>query len=189
MIHKLSSFFYKIASLRNTLLFLVLFILTINVLFPLLSNMLGMPQENVSPDTAFFYTADQLYQIMDTYDESGLHASAVSHWTADLIFPIVYLFSFATLISFTMQRGFPKSTWLVQMNLVPLGMFIFDLLENTGLTILFIQYPHRLLWPARLTSVISAIKWLLAGLTILLILIGLCGTLFNLSRSKRPTKK
>ena len=185
----LSDYFHKIASLRNTLLLLVLFILTINVLFPLLSNMLGVPQENVSPDTEFFYTVNQLYQIIDTYDESGLRAAAAAHWTADLIFPIVYLFSFATLISYTMQRGFPKRAWLMRMNLVPLGMFLFDLLENTGLTILFLRYPQKLIWPARLTSVISAIKWLFAGLTVLLIVTGLCGMMFNANKSKRATTK
>ncbi len=189
MIHKLSAFFHRIANLHNTLLLLVLFILTINVLFPLISNMLEVPQENKSPDTEFFYTADQLYQIIDTYDESGRHAAAAAHWTADLIFPIVYLFSFATLISYTMQRGFPKSIWLMRMNLVPLGMLLFDLLENTGLTILFLQYPHRLLWLAHLTSAISAIKWLFAGLTVLLIVTGLCGMMFNANKSKRATTK
>lgn len=77
----------------------------------------------------------------------------------------------------------------MRMNLVPLGMLLFDLLENTGLTILFLQYPHRLLWLAHLTSAISAIKWLFAGLTVLLIVTGLCGMMFNANKSKRATTK
>ena len=182
MLSKLSAYLHKIATLRNTLIFLLLFVLTISVIFPFFANLLGLPEELESADTKYFYSTSDLYEIIDTYDEPARKASAIFHFTADLIFPLVYLFSFGTLISMTLSRGFPDSAWLQRANLVPLWLLVFDLLENSGLAILFLRYPEKLMGLARLTSFISAIKWCLSGLTVLLVLIGLLGMLYRAFR-------
>jgi len=182
----LSAFLHKIASLRNTLVFLLLFVLTTSMVFPFIGNLLGLPEELESADTTYFYSANDLYEIIDTYDEPARRASAIFHFTADLIFPLVYLFSFGTLISLTLSRGFPNTDWLRRANLVPFWLLIFDLLENSGLAFLFLRYPQQFMGLARLTSFISAVKWCLSGLTVLLVVIGLLGMLYRAFSKSRP---
>jgi len=186
MANKFSAYLYQITNVKTVILFLLLFFITIGVIFPLISNMLGLPEDLESADTAFNYNVDELYEIIETYDPPARKASAVFHFSADLIFPIVYLFSFGTLISFTLSQGLPKSTWLQRANLTPLFLFVFDLLENTGLAILFTRYPTKLLGLARVTSFISVIKWCLSGLSVILVLVGLLGMLLNIFKPIHP---
>jgi len=186
MLNKFSAYLHKIATLQNTLIFLLLFFLTVSLVFPFIGGLLGLPEELESADTTYFYSANDLYEIIETYDEPSRRASAIFHFTADLIFPLVYLFSFGTLISLTLSRGFPNTDWLRRANLVPFWLLIFDLLENSGLAFLFLRYPQQHMGLARLTSFISAIKWCLSGLTVLLVAIGLLGMLYRAFSKSSP---
>jgi tryptophan-rich sensory protein len=122
-----------------------------------------------SPDTAVFYGPRLLEGIIETYDEEGRDHYIMSRLTFDLVWPVIYT---AVLISMLSMLYRFESGPLGLSNLVPLGVFAFDLLENTTVSILmatFPSLPEALLW---LSAIFSALKWLCLAFSVLLVLLG-----------------
>jgi len=184
---KLSSFLDRIATLRITLLVFVLFLLTTNVIFPWASARLGIPPDAIILDTQLTYSPAKLYQIIDTYGEAERQAHALFHLTADVVFPIVYLFALGTLISYTFQQAFPEQNRLRRLNLAPFWLMVFDFLENTGLIILLQAYPRQLPTIAHLTGWITTLKWCLSAFSMLIVLVGIIGMFYRWVKYRNKT--
>ena len=132
-----------------------------------------------SPDTAVFYGPRLLEGIIETYAEEGRDHYVTSRLTFDLAFPVIYT---AVLISMLSMLYRYESGPLGLSNLVPLGVFAFDLLENTTVSILMATYPslpEALLW---ISALFSGLKWVLLAFTVALVCFGIFKTL-----SKRRT--
>lgn len=157
----MNAFLEKNATRRNILILIVLMVI-MEILF---SVILPKGEHAKSLDTQFVYNADDAYEIMGNYTDSMRHTYILGEVTLDLIFPIIYTLLFSFLIFFLF-----KNTTLA---LFPLIQMIFDYLENTGIVIMLSAWPNKLMGLASATSVFSLIKWTLAGLTILLIFVGL----------------
>ena len=99
--------------------------------------------------------------------------------TVDIIYPIVYLFFFGLLISWLFQRGFASTSPMRKFNIVPLGAWFFDLLENVIIVILLSIYPSQPTALAWILVLLSTVKWFFAGASMLLILVGLVMALKN----------
>jgi len=187
---KLSNLLRRMAKGWVVLLFLVLFILTTSVVFPFFANLLDIPDEGVeSIDTKMYYSPAELYDMMEAYGEVGRRGYAQSHLTADLIFPLVYSFFFGTAISFTFLRAFPAESGFQMLNLVPFGLFAFDLLENTLLVILLLSFPAQLTVLAFAAGVVTAVKWLFSAASVLLPFIGLGAWVVRLLRRRGTNRK
>jgi hypothetical protein len=173
MVTRFSDQLVKLATGRNLLLLCLLFLLTTSVIFPLMSSLIDDPAGELEKiDTKLYYSPEDLYEIMEPYGEQGRRVYALSHLTADVLFPLVYAFFFGLLISYLFQRGFPKESWVHRLNLVPFGLLIFDLIENLGVVILLLAYPTRMVGLALLTGLVTSAKWMLAGITVTLPLVG-----------------
>jgi len=181
---RLSAFVHRIAKSWVVLLSLVLFVLTTAVLFPFFADLLHVPEEAESIDTQFFYSPDRLYEIISAYDAQGRRGYALSHLTADLIFPLVYTFLFSTAISFTFRRAFPVDSPLQRLNLMPFGLMAADLIENTLLVALLLSFPKRLNSLAMAAGVVTAVKWLFSAAAVLLLFLGAAAWLGNAFRRK-----
>jgi len=72
---------------------------------------------------------------------------------------------FAFMIQLLYRRG--------KLALFPFTALIADLLENTGLVIMMILWPEKLLWLAAATSFFSALKWILVLATSLITATGI----------------
>jgi hypothetical protein len=59
------------------------------------------------------------------------------------------------------------------LNSLPLGGWLFDLLENLGIVTMLSVFPSTLAPLAWVSAIATLIKWLFAGATIVLILVGL----------------
>jgi hypothetical protein len=116
-----------------------------------------------SPDLTFFYTPDDLYQMAEEYGDDGRQAYIQSRWTFDLIFPLVYSAYLTFGISWFIQRldGWADGWKLT--NLLPLLGGIFDLLENSGATVVMSIFPNRSEFALIFTSIVSPIKWILVS--------------------------
>ncbi|MBI9047585.1 MAG: hypothetical protein JEZ06_24080 [Anaerolineaceae bacterium] len=148
--------------------FLILFMLTTSILFPWASNKLSIPQGVEKIDTQQFYSADKFYEIIETYGPAGRSGYAISHFTSDLVFPIVYTLFFGLWIAWALRKILPgKSKWHL-LNLTPLALFVFDLMENTLVTILLLTYPSRMNWLASISGFVTAIKWFFSAASVLL---------------------
>lgn len=173
MVTRFSDLLIRQANGWNLLIFFVLFILTTSVIFPLMSSLIESPAEELgSIDTQLYYTPQEFYEIIEPYGDQGRRVYALSHLTADILFPLVYAFFFGLLIAYVFQRTFPTDSWVQRLNLAPFVLLIFDLIENLSVVILLLAYPAQLLGLARFTGIITSVKWILAGITMVLPLTG-----------------
>jgi hypothetical protein len=180
MIKKVSQKFYGWA--KGWLIF-VLFLLDgffAGFLLPLIQGMMQGGQGDIQPlDLMFFATPDKLFAMIEKYGDANRVFYRNVELTVDIIYPIVYLFFFGLLISWLFQRGFASTSPMRKYNAVPLGAWFFDLLENICIVILISVFPSQPAALGWLLFLLSSIKWLFAGASILLILIGLVMAIRN----------
>ena len=130
-------------------------------------------------DLQLFYTPDKVYAMVASYGEEGRASYRAFELTGDIIYPIVYTLFFALLITWLFQGGFPAGSKMQKLNVVPFGGWLFDLLENLGIVAMLSVYPSTPVALAWISAMFTLVKWLFAGATIILILIGLVMTLKN----------
>jgi hypothetical protein len=130
-------------------------------------------------DLQFFYTAERAYSMVASYGEEARAFYRRFELTGDIIYPIVTSFLLALLITWLFQRGFAPDHGMQKLNVVPVGAWLFDLLENIGIVTMLSIYPATHAALAWITGLFTLIKWLFAGVTIILILIGLVMALKN----------
>jgi hypothetical protein len=130
-------------------------------------------------DLQLFYTPEKVYSMVESYGEAGRASYRAFELTGDIIYPIVYTLFFSLFITWLFQRGFPPNSKMQALNVVPLGGWLFDLLENLGIITMlsvFPSTPDALAW---ITAIATLIKWLFAAATIILILVGLVKAAMN----------
>jgi len=113
-----------------------------------------------SPDTSFFYTSTDLYNMAEAYGPDGRAAYVRARFTFDLIFPLSYLFFLATSISWVMKRAVQdeNSRWRL-LNLFPIFGALFDYLENISTSIVMANYPQQTFLFDSLAPIFTLIKW------------------------------
>ena len=116
-----------------------------------------------SPDTSFYYTPEDLYQIAGEYGEDGRQAYIRIRWTFDLIFPLIYTTFLAIGISWFSQRltGWGESWKLL--NLVPIFGGVLDFLENSATSLVMASYPVKSSILLVSASIITPLKWVLVS--------------------------
>ena len=146
---------------------LVLILLGIFIFF----NLFIMPSltgdQKVTPlDLQFAYTPTEAYELIDTYSDETRKNYVLGEMTKDLAYPVVYTL-FMSLLILLLYPNQWKLAWF------PYSIFISDLLENTGIITLLLNYPDRLPTIAWMTSVITTVKWVLVLVAIIIIINGL----------------
>lgn len=136
-----------------------------------------------SIDLLFFYTPPKVYGMVAAYGEQGRAIYRTGELTTDILYPIVYTLFLSLLISWSFQRAFAAESKLQRLNLVPIGAWFFDLLENLGIVSMLSIYPSTPAALAWVTTVFTTIKWLFAGASMLLALSG--GAIVLLKKHKR----
>ncbi len=122
-----------------------------------------------SPDTSFFYTPHELYQMAEAYGEQGRQAYVRARFTFDLVWPLVYALFLVTAISWVFGRAFaPNSRWQ-NANLAPLLGALFDYLENLSTSLVMLRYPDQTPVIDLLAPTFTLSKWSLLGASFLLL--------------------
>lgn len=174
MLGNLSDRFYKWA--KGWLIF-VLFILDgffAGFLLPLIQGLMQDDRGGVQPlDLMLFAPPEKIFAMIERYGEFGRPFYRNVELTVDIIYPIVYLFFFGLFISWLFQRGFSANSAMRKYNIIPLGAWFFDLLENIIIVILLSIFPTQPAALAWVLILLTTVKWLFAGASILSILIGL----------------
>jgi hypothetical protein len=126
-----------------------------------------------SPDTSFYYSAEELYQMAEAYGAEGRSAYIRARFTFDLVWPLVYSVFLVTTISWVYGRAFqPLSRWQLA-NLIPLVGALFDYLENVSASLVMGRYPDQLTLIATLVPIFTSLKWIFLGGSFALILAGI----------------
>jgi hypothetical protein len=149
-------------------------------LLPLVQGMLQDGKGGVQPlDLMLFATPEKIFTMIERYGEFNRPFYRNVELTVDIIYPIVYLFFFGLLISWLFQRGFASTSPMRKFNIIPLGAWFFDLLENIFIVTLLSVFPSQPTVLAWILVLISTVKWFFAGASILLILIGIVMAIKN----------
>ncbi|HMB22467.1 MAG: hypothetical protein ACM33V_03670 [Chloroflexota bacterium] len=130
-------------------------------------------------DLQLFYTPEKVYSMIEAYGDTGRSLYRTVELTVDIIYPIVYTLFFALFVTWLFQRGFAADSKMQKWNVIPLGAWLFDLLENIGIVTMLSIYPSTPAALAWLTALFTLVKWLFAGATVLLMLTGLVMALKN----------
>ena len=124
-----------------------------------------------SPDTSFFYSPADLVAMADAYGPEGRRAYVQARYTFDVVWPVVYGVFLVSSISWLSRRGFPSGSRWQRGNLVPLAAVLFDILENLTTSIVMLRFPEPAPIPAMLAPWFTAIKWILVGGSLVLLLV------------------
>ena len=116
-----------------------------------------------TPDTAFYYTSEELYDMAELYGEGGRKIHIALTWTFDVIWPLVYTGFLMSWIYILTNKTKSKKLYLI-----PLIAMSFDFLENIGVTIVLFNYPEKTNILAFITPCFSLFKWIALSLTFLL---------------------
>lgn len=124
-------------------------------------------------DLMFFSSPEKTFAMIERYGEFGRPFYRNVELTVDIIYPIIYTLAFGLLISWLFQRGFKSDSKMQKLNVFPIGAWFFDLLENLGIVTMLSMWPSQPSVLAWLTTVITMIKWVFAGGSMVLIVVGL----------------
>lgn len=180
MLNNLSERFHKWAKGWLVLVLLALDVFFAGFLMPLIGGMMQGGQGDIQPlDLMLFSTPDRTFDMIERYGEYGRPFYRNVELTVDIIYPIIYLFAFGLLISWLFQRGFSPDSKMMKFNVMPLGAWFFDLLENLNIVALLSVFPAKPVALAWLLMILTTVKWAFAGASILLILVGLVMAIKN----------
>ena len=160
--------------------------LMMGYVMPLAAGIMAFAANNsVMPlDLMFFYTPEQAFEMMDRYGEAGRSVYLRIELTADIIYPIIYTLFFGLLLSWLFQRGFKRDSPMQTWNIMPVGSFVFDLLENAGIVSMLMMYPSQPAIMAWLTMLFGSLKWGFFLVTVGLVLVGLVRAAINKFRKQ-----
>ena len=130
-------------------------------------------------DLQLFYTPEKVYGMIEAYSPEVRTSYRLFEMTGDILYPIVYTLFFSLTITWLFQRGFASNSNMQKYNVVPFGALVIDLLENTGIITMLSVYPSTPALLAWASAVFTLVKWLFAGITLVLILIGLVMAIKN----------
>jgi hypothetical protein len=181
MLKTLSQKFHSWTTGWRVLILLVADAFMMGYIMPLAGGLLAFAANaSVLPlDLMFFYTPEQAFAMIERYGEAGRDLYMRIELTADIIYPIVYTLFYGLLLSWLFQRGFKPDSPMHKYNVVIVGAWFFDLLENIGIVSMLSLYPSQPAALAWLTMLFGSLKWLSFAVTIILVLVGLVRAAMN----------
>ncbi len=181
MLNQISEKFHAWAKGRWVFLMFLADLLMMGYIMPVAGGIMALAANNsVMPlDLMFFYTPDQAFAMMDKYGETGRAIYLKIELSADIIYPIIYTLFYSLLISWLFQRGFKSDSNAQKWNVMPMGAWFFDLLENVGTVSMVSMYPSKSVPLAWITMLFGTVKWVFALISIGLILVGLVKAAMN----------
>ena len=175
MLNTISQKFYAWTTGWRVIILFILDGLMMGYIMPLASAIMALAANNsVMPlDLMFFYTPAKAFAVIEKYGDAGRAVYMKIELTADIIYPIIYTLFYSLLLSWLFQRAFKPGSKMQKYNVVPVGAWIFDLLENVGIVSMLSLYPSQPAALAWLTMIFGSLKWLFAFASIGLVLFGL----------------
>ncbi len=160
---------YRKFNLKVMMVAVVIFLLFSATIFPLAMY----AQEKAAgttamPDTLLFVSADEYFDLAESYGEAGRSAYIWLRFTFDLAWPAVY--GFVLIAGLSCFAGASKHGWVKRLNLLPILGVLFDLAENILAVVYIARFPAETAWAVALLPYITAAKWAVLGLSLLAVL-------------------
>jgi hypothetical protein len=174
MLNRISSKFHAWAKGWLVLVLMVLDVFFMGFVMPLIGGLMKSGTGLEQPlDLMFFSTPAKIFAMIERYGEFGRPFYRNVELTVDIIYPIIYTLAYGLLLSWLFQRAFKPDSKIQRLNVMPMGMWLFDLLENLGIVTLLSTYPAQWTVVAWLTTIFTMVKWMFASASMLLILVGI----------------
>ena len=146
----------------------ILFIIT--VIFPTVIFPLAGIDAQKMPDAKFYYTGEQVVQLLQSFTPAERSAYFLSAFFIDVLYPVTYSLLLAVLITRLLQPLIAAESRWNYLRLLPFAAALFDLLENVSLAVLLSGIDRPVLAMAKAAVIFTPIKWSLVFTSILLIL-------------------
>jgi len=163
----------RIASTKSFLVLLVIYLL-----FPayILKNAEATINEltgkSIGPiDLTFGFNPSKTLQMVADYGEKARAYYAQGEMTMDVIYPIIYTFLFAVILTL-LFRNKPYTPFRY-VNLLPFVTILFDFIENVFIVMLLYRYPEQSMIVAVLCEIAKLLKWLSLAPVVFAVLYGL----------------
>ncbi len=181
MLNTISQKFHSWTTGWRVLIMLIADALMMGYIMPLAGGIMALAANNsVMPlDLMFFYTPAKAFEMIDKYGEAGRAIYMKIELTADIIYPIIYTLFYGLLLSWLMQRAFRSDSKMQKMNVMIVGAWFSDLLENVGILSMLGMYPAKPAFMAWLTMLFGSLKWGFFAVTLGLVLVGLVKAAMN----------
>jgi hypothetical protein len=181
MINAISQKFHAWTTGWRVIILFIADALMLGYIMPLAAGIMALAANaSVTPlDLMFFYTPAKAFAMIEKYAEAGRAVYMKIELTADIIYPIVYTLFYGLLLSWLFQRGFKPDSKIQKYNVVIVGAWFFDLLENIGIVSLLTAYPSQPAALAWLTMLFGSLKWAFFLITLGLTLYGLVRAAIN----------
>ncbi len=170
---RLSQYFYSKSSFWVFIITLALFVIFMLLVLPSESSrsdeVLGSAP---SPDTSFYYSKTDLYQIAEEYGLEGRLYYLDSRISFDIVWPLVYTFFLINGISWLLNKTILEESKLRLLNLAPMVGILFDYLENITNMVVLYRYPQPTDILASLAGIITSLKWVFVGGSFLILVFG-----------------
>lgn len=173
---------YRQAHPRTMLLLLLLLLVMNMFIFPRYAERIVPEAGPPLLDLRFGFSADEAYSTLEAFGEQGRAAYLEMLLVADIMYPLIYGLLLIMLASFFLRRILKPDNQLRIINLLAVDAVIFDFLENAGITYMISQFPLRADFAAGLTSVFNIMKWVMAGMAVVLVLVSMAVFLFSPQR-------
>ena len=157
---------------------LIFFLLVIDVFFmsyllPTVGASITRNSTSAVPiDLMFFYTPQTVYKLIAEYGDAARETYRSIALTIDIEHQVVYTLLFSLLITWLFQKGYDSKSKMQKYNVVPMGAFAADLLENFGIITMLSIHPSTPAIVAWLTTFFTMTKWLFVSASIALVIIG-----------------
>ncbi len=109
-------------------------------------------------DLSPFYGIEYVRKLFNSTTEAGLQYYLHYFFTLDLIFPLMYAFSYGLIAAYLLKKlNFleMRYQWLI---LLPFASALFDYGENFGMAAMILSHPNFSGTTALVTTVFSALK-------------------------------
>ncbi len=162
------------------LLLFALVLLFAIVIVPLVQGQLEARSGGAGPiDLLFSYTPEEAYSIIASFGDEGRAIYRTFAMTGDIIYPVIYSMFFSLIMTWLFQRGFAPNSKMHLLNVIPLGAWLFDWLENIHIVTMLSLYPSTSTIVAKLASFCTTIKWSFGAVATVLVLFGFVMALKN----------
>ena len=145
MLNSLSQKFHAWTSGWRVIILLIADGLMMGYVMPVASAIIALTANNsIMPlDLMFFYTPEKAFTMIEKYGETGRALYMKIEFTVDIIYPIIYTLFYGLLLSWLMQRAFKPESKMQKYNAMPVGTWLFDLLETLGIISMLTMYPSQ----------------------------------------------
>jgi hypothetical protein len=176
---KVSDWISRKSTSFGTISTLILFLVFTATVLPYQSKLARAQSGETAPDTSFFLTVKELYEIANSYGDDGRVAYVRARFTFDLIWPIVYTLFLASGISWLYSRSFNLESIIQRVNLVPVIGMVLDYIENITASIVMLRYPERTPLVDLATVIVTPVKWVFVGGSFIILVAGLVKYVLN----------